>query len=273
MLRTVAAAVAVLCLCTSARLGAQVPQPTGYGVHPGDQITTDFYTAGGEALASVRGDRLVDREGNVFFPYVGTVHVEGLDVEGIRSLLLQKFDPFYNDPVITANVKLKVNITGMVGRPGHYFLDPTATIVEALSNAGGVGSELGITNTGAAADVAHVRLVREGQTRTLDLRPEIADPVVLELRIQVRGLDPRTSTAAEPLPRRHPVLGQPGLSRHLDHRGDPDHLGALRAARRGQPHADPRRHPRARRLRASSRRELTTTRRPDLAGRPPPTAR
>ena len=58
-----------------------------YGVRPGDQIATTLYTAGGEALAAVQGERLVDRDGNVFFPYVGTVQVEGLNAEEIRVLL------------------------------------------------------------------------------------------------------------------------------------------------------------------------------------------
>ena len=180
MARIAAALACALVLCLPAQARAQAED---YGLRPGDQITTDFYTAGGEALASVQGDRLVDREGNVFFPYVGTVHVEGLDAEQIRALLLREFEPFYNDPVITVNVKLKVNITGVVGAPGHYFLDPTTTIIDALSTAGGVGAEVSISNS-AAANVEHVRLVRDGETIILDLRPEIADPVVMQMSVQ-----------------------------------------------------------------------------------------
>src|SRR5688572_27134776 len=140
-------AMVALGLCIPARARAQAAD---YGVQPGDEVETNFYTAGGEQLASVQGSRLVDREGNVFFPYIGTVRVQGLDAGEIRSLLLQKFEPFYKDPVITANVRLRVNITGVVGAPGHYLLDPTSTIVDALATAGGAGSDVTVANTAAS---------------------------------------------------------------------------------------------------------------------------
>ncbi len=89
----------------------------------------------------------------------------------------------YTDPVITVNVELGVNITGIVGSPGHYLLDPTATIVDALATAGGAGGEVAVSNT-VAGNPSAVRLVRDGQTIILDLRPETADPRVLAMRIQ-----------------------------------------------------------------------------------------
>ena len=158
-------------------------QPENHGVRPGDQVVTDFYTASGDLLESVRGTRLVDRDGNVFFPYVGSVHVDGLDAQQLRSLLVERFEPFYNDPVITVNVLLRVNITGVVSSPGHYFFDPTTTVLDALSEAGGVGAEISVVNA-AAADASAVRLVRNGRTTILDLRPENPDQETLEMSIR-----------------------------------------------------------------------------------------
>jgi protein involved in polysaccharide export with SLBB domain len=164
-------------------VSAQQADAVDYGVRPGDEVETNFYTAGGEQLSSVAGNRLVDREGNLFFPYVGTVHVEGLDAGEIRALLLQRFEPFYKDPVLTVNVKLKVNVTGIVGAPGHYLLDPTTTVIDAVSQAGGTGLEFTIANN-AAADLENSRLVRDGRTIIIDLRPEAADPMTMALRVQ-----------------------------------------------------------------------------------------
>ena len=152
-------------------------------MRPGDQLVTEFYTASGDEIVSVGGTRLVDRDGNVFFPYAGTVRVDGLDAQQIRSLLIQRFQPFYNDPVISVNVLLRVNITGMVNVGGHYFLDPTTTILDALSAAGGYMAEVAIA-TNAAADASGVRLVRDGRVIVLDLRPESTDQTVLEMSIQ-----------------------------------------------------------------------------------------
>ena len=178
MIRTSLVAAALL----TQGLGAQ-QDAADYGVRPGDQVETTFYTAGGELLSSVQGSRLVDREGNLFFPYVGTVHVEGLDAGEIRGLLLQKFEPFYKDPVLTVDVKLKVNITGVVGSPGHYLFDTSTTVIDAVSQAGGTGLEFTIANN-AAADLENARLVRDGRTIILNLRPEAADPATMTMRVQ-----------------------------------------------------------------------------------------
>ena len=72
---------------------------------------------------------------------------------------------------------------GVVNSPGHYFFDPTTTVLDALSNAGGMGAEVTIINN-AAADASAVRLVRNGRTLILDLRPETADQTTLEMPIQ-----------------------------------------------------------------------------------------
>ena len=175
-------AAAALALITATPAHAQLDR-SGYGVQPSDQIITDFYTAGGEPLASVRGERLVDREGNIFLPFVGTVYVQGLDAVEIRELLTQRFSPFYNDPVITVNVQLHVNVTGVVPGPGHYLLDPTSTTVDALAQAGGAGGEVTVGNN-VAGNPGAVRLLRGGETIVLDLRPESPDPEVFEMRIQ-----------------------------------------------------------------------------------------
>jgi polysaccharide export outer membrane protein len=124
----------------------------------------------------------VDREGNLFFPFVGTVQVEGLDATEIRELLTERFATYYRHPVITVDVKLKVNVTGVVGQPGRYLLDPSSTVMDALSEAGGAGLEFTIANN-PAADLGSVQLVRDGRTTILDLRPEAVSAEVLDMLV------------------------------------------------------------------------------------------
>jgi polysaccharide biosynthesis/export protein len=155
------------------------------GVKPGDQVTTRFNSASGQPISAIEGTRLVDRDGNLYYPFVGSVHVDGLDAERIRNLLVQKFQPFYTDPVVNVNVLLRVNITGLVGSPGHYFMDPTTTLMDALAIAGGIGSEFeSAGSAGGAADPGNVRLVRNGETQIIDMRPQSVDPAVFDMRIQ-----------------------------------------------------------------------------------------
>jgi protein involved in polysaccharide export with SLBB domain/LysM repeat protein len=161
----------------------RAPDEVDYGVRPGDEIETSFYTALGEPLATAQGNRLVDREGNLFFPFVGSVRVEGMDASEIRTVLTERFAIYYRTPVITVNVKLKVNVTGIVTHPGQFLLDPTATVVDALAQAGGTGLEFTIANN-AAADLEHVQLIRDGGTIFLDVRPQAVSPTTLSMHVQ-----------------------------------------------------------------------------------------
>ena len=110
--------------------------------------------------------------------------MDGLNPEQIRSLIVSSFQPFYNNPVVTVNVRLRVNITGVVGTPGHYFLDPTTTMMDALAIAGGIGSEVAVHSATEAANPGAVRLLRDGRTILWDMRPEVADQTALEMLIQ-----------------------------------------------------------------------------------------
>jgi len=85
--------------------------------------------------------------------------------------------------VVEVVSRLKVNVTGAVRTPGHYLLDPSSTLIDALANAGGVGSEVDIGYY-AASDPQASRFVRNGELFVLDLRPNTADPSVFSLPIQ-----------------------------------------------------------------------------------------
>ena len=162
---------------------AEVAREPAYGVRPGDQIETVFHTAAAEPVPSIQGARVVDRMGNVSFPFIGSVQVAGLDAPALRSLLVEKFGAFYRDPVITLEVKLRVNVTGLVGRAGHYLLEPSATVLDAVSTAGGMGTDVSVGDN-PASNTAAVQLIRDGETFLLDLRPTSADPAALEMAVR-----------------------------------------------------------------------------------------
>lgn len=183
----------VLALLALALLSAATPtlaqQPQAelvYGLRAGDRVTISFYTAAGQELPEVAGQRTVDRNGNIFLPYVGTVAAEGLDATDLRLRLVDLFSEYYNDPVVDVVAQLRVNVTGAVTRPGNYYLDPSSTILDALAAAGGTGLEVGGFGVGGVipSDVSKIRLVREGETEIIDLRPEEVTLRVLERRIQ-----------------------------------------------------------------------------------------
>lgn len=159
-------------------------QDADYALRPGDRITVEVFSAAGEKIDVVAGQRILDRSGNVYLPYVGIVHAAGLDETSLRDTLAERYGVFYDAPVLNVTAELRVNITGTVGQPGQYFLDPTATIIDALSSAGGASAEVVVNAIQVPANQREVRLVRDGETIILNVRPDEITPEVIAMRIR-----------------------------------------------------------------------------------------
>ncbi len=159
-------------------------QETTYSIRSGDRITVRLFTAAGDEVQVVNDARIVDPDGDLFLPYVGTVHVAGLNEASLRELLSTQYSEFYDQPVIDIRVELHINVTGSVGAPGQYYLNPTSTVLDAMTAAGGTSSEYAVTTISVPADPTRVRLIRDGELIILNLRPEEVDPTVLEMTIR-----------------------------------------------------------------------------------------
>ena len=184
MLRKIQGLVLLLALLPSGSLAAQDRlRAVSYGVRPGDEVTIQIFTSAGAQLEEVSGVRIVDPDGHIFLPYLGSVAVSGLSAPQIRELLAGEYAILYSDPVVEVVSRLKVNVTGAVRSPGHYLLDPSSTLIDALATAGGVGSEVDIGYY-AASDPGLSRFVRNGELFIMDLRPNTADPSVFSLPVQ-----------------------------------------------------------------------------------------
>jgi polysaccharide export outer membrane protein len=162
----------------------ELPRVTRTGVQSGDQVTIAVYTAAGTKLEEVSGERTVDPNGELFLPFLGTVPVVGMGSAGIRRLLEERYGTLYSDPVVEVVTMVNVNITGAVRTPGQFFVPPSATLVDALARAGGATSEVDVGLAGGAADPSQVRLVRDGVSMVLDLRPLDVNPETISLQIQ-----------------------------------------------------------------------------------------
>lgn len=176
---------ALLALTASVGTAPALSAQHRYSVQPGDEVQIEFFTAAGASLNEVAGTRIVDLGGEIFLPYVGTVSVTGLDAAGIRELLVERYEGFYSNPVVDIAVRLRVNVLGSVRAPGHYFVDPTSTVIDAIATAGGFTTELEYGSAGGgASDPSQVRLVRGEESRILDLRAESTNPEVFSIPIQ-----------------------------------------------------------------------------------------
>ncbi len=89
------------------------------------------------------GQYRVGAEGNINFPLIGVVHVEGLDAQAAAKIIADRLreGKLLRDPQVTVLVKeqnsKKVYIMGQVGHPGTLPFTPSMSVVEAITLAGG----------------------------------------------------------------------------------------------------------------------------------------
>jgi polysaccharide export outer membrane protein len=108
----------------------------------------------------------VDQNGNIEYPQIGVLHVEGMTKEELAQEIRKKFEGQLDHPSVTVRfINFRVTVLGEVGQPGTFTV-PTerVTILEALGLSGDI-TEFGRKD--------NVKIVRETagnrQIGTIDL--------------------------------------------------------------------------------------------------------
>ncbi|SFF12801.1 polysaccharide export outer membrane protein [Pedobacter antarcticus] len=106
---------------------------------------------------------LVDKNGRIQLPLVGSVSVDGLTTTSARELIQGKLTTYLKEPVVSLRlVNFKVSVLGDVARPGVYPVQSErVSVAEALSMAG----DLSIT-----ALRNNVLLIRENEGKRQYIR-------------------------------------------------------------------------------------------------------
>jgi len=121
-----------------------IPPPTrseqakAYHIGAGDMLQIDVF--GHEDLNKTRK---VSPNGLISFPLIGNVRVEGRTVDEVAQDITQRLDEKYlRDPHVTVSIweylSQWVNVIGEVAQPGRYYMTGTTTLIDALSQAGGL---------------------------------------------------------------------------------------------------------------------------------------
>jgi polysaccharide export outer membrane protein len=97
---------------------------------------------------------VVDHAGQVTLPRVGAVRAAGLTVVALRDSVQSRYAEFLRNPVITVTVLRRVGLQGEVRAPGLYFVDPTTSLRDVITQGGGLTE---------AANASRVSLVRDGK--------------------------------------------------------------------------------------------------------------
>ncbi len=137
-----------------------VPVPADYVIGPGDEVLLRVWGA-----IDVDMRLLVDRNGQVSVPKVGTFTLAGISAAELGGAMRSQLARVYNNFQLTATVgqlrSLQVFVVGQARRPGAYTLSSLSTLVSALFESGGPS---------ATGSLRKIQLKRDGQTlTTLDL--------------------------------------------------------------------------------------------------------
>jgi len=81
---------------------------------------------------------IVDTDGNIMFPQIGSVSVKNENLETMRSKLTGLISEYVKNPVVDIKLtNFKVSVLGEVTRPGQYIIpDGNTTLLGALGLAG-----------------------------------------------------------------------------------------------------------------------------------------
>ncbi|MGE5189046.1 MAG: SLBB domain-containing protein, partial [Gemmatimonadota bacterium] len=113
-----------------------MPVAPGYVVGPGDEIVVRLW---GRIEGTHR--MVVDRDGKILFPKIGTLYVAGKTFEELKSFIRAKVGNIAevsSDVTIGQMKGIRVSVVGEVRAPGWYNVSSLHTALQALSLAGGM---------------------------------------------------------------------------------------------------------------------------------------
>ncbi len=111
--------------------------------------------------ATLGGDFAVETTGAVNLPLLGAVPVVGRNLEEIRADLVARYtEEAMRNPVVSLTILFPVSVLGEVRLPGLYVFQPTNTLFDAISEAGGLTDRA--TSDG-------ITLIRDGQETIINV--------------------------------------------------------------------------------------------------------
>lgn len=143
-----------------------------YKIGPGDVLTIivwdhpELTTPAGQYRSADQAGTVVNEDGTIFYPYVGTLNVAGKTTRQVRDMLAKGLAKYIEkvqlDVRMAAFRSKRVYVVGEVTKPGLLEVtDIPLTVLEAVNRAGGFAPE---------ADHSRVLLTRKGATYRVDIQ-------------------------------------------------------------------------------------------------------
>ncbi|WP_348766067.1 polysaccharide biosynthesis/export family protein [uncultured Salinisphaera sp.] len=157
------------------RVSTAPTEVMNYTIGPGDVLQVIVFghpeltnPAGVTNNEGIQG-QLVSADGNIYYPYVGEVNVEGMTLKELRQRISKGLSRYIREPQVDVRVReyrsQRIYISGDIAKPCTVpFTDVTLTVLEALDQCDSLA-----TKEGGGVGVQNVILIREGESTPLDL--------------------------------------------------------------------------------------------------------
>ena len=134
----------------------QAPAPQDMVVGTGDELRIRIW-----GQINFSANLRVSREGEIYLPKTGAVHVAGLAFSSVAGHLRQALERVYRNFELSVDMgeihSIQVYVTGQARQPGEYTVSALSTLVDAVFQSGGPSR---------SGSMRHVELKREGKVIT-----------------------------------------------------------------------------------------------------------
>ena len=126
-----------LFLCAVTGPSVHAATADDYTIIPGDVLQVNVWKEAG-----MDQEVLVLSDGTITYPLIGSFEVGGMTTEIVQSIIKDKLAKYIPDATVTVAVKAALghtmSVIGQVTKPGEFVMDRKLTVMQALSQAGGL---------------------------------------------------------------------------------------------------------------------------------------
>lgn len=126
-----------LLLMMAAVAAIAAPPDATYTVKPGDVLQVSVWKE-----PELQAPVLVQPDGKFSFPLAGQFDANGKTVIQLQQQIASRLAHYITDPVVTVSLTQingnKVYVIGQVQKPGFFVVNPSVSVMQALSMAGGM---------------------------------------------------------------------------------------------------------------------------------------
>ncbi len=145
------------------------PPTEPFRLGPGDKIEIEVL-----GLADSRRTTFVCPDGKIYYDLLPGLDVWGLTLTETKALLERELAAYYRRPQVAVNLReaesKRVWVLGRLNKCGAFPLTGPMTVIEAISQAGGLFTSRFTGSTEELADLNHSFLIRNGEMLPIDFQ-------------------------------------------------------------------------------------------------------